>query len=87
MSFLKKTFGIFIFGIGIVFICGGYTIYESFNYLYYSSMIKILKDDPETLSNLGVFDGYFLDFYNDNLTDKTSQFTIKKYNKYKKINE
>ena len=78
MSFLKKTFGIFIFGIGIVFIYGGYTICESFNYLYYSSMIKILKDDSETLSNLGVFDGYFIDFYNDNLTDKTSQFTIKK---------
>ncbi len=85
MSFLKKTFGIFIFGIGIVFIYGGYTICESFNYLYYSSMIKILKDDSETLSNLGVFDGYFIDFYNDNLTDKTSQFTIKKYNKYKEI--
>ena len=85
MSFLKKTFGIFIFGIRIVFINGGYTICESFNYLYYSSMIKILKDDSETLSNLGVFDGYFIDFYNDNLTDKTSQFTIKKYNKYKEI--
>lgn len=51
--------------------------------LYMRTFVKVMLDDPELLTMLGLFDNSMLDFYSDDLTDVCPEQEGKKYNIFK----
>ncbi|MCX7710616.1 MAG: DUF885 domain-containing protein [Clostridia bacterium] len=56
----------------------------SLDQLYTRTFVKVMMNDPETLTMLGLFDNSILDFYSDDLTDNSPESRKKPYQIYKK---